>query len=264
MGYLMDCLNTTKSLKINLKRNIGTVVLIVEGASDEFKIFKQIFRNILHYNYIEKSRNNEKYREFIMKNNENSRVIVINSNNSNLSTIKKDNDYLNEVYKSLYVNYGIDIKNVRVYFVWDRDNDSNPKEVVQDLIKKLGNSLDNGYDEMNGLLLLSYPNVEGYIISNFEKNTLLLKENNLKKYVKDKMYRISDIDKHTLLNATVIMNKALLELDVRNYDLDNFSKTSLKVYTKEEELMGKNKYYNLLSLISIILLDLNIITEREY
>ena len=44
MGYLMDYLNTTKSLKINYKINIGIVVLIVEGASDEFKIFKQIFR----------------------------------------------------------------------------------------------------------------------------------------------------------------------------------------------------------------------------
>lgn len=44
----MECHITTKSLKINLKRNIGTVLIIVEGASDEF----------------------------VMKGNENSRVIV--------------------------------------------------------------------------------------------------------------------------------------------------------------------------------------------
>lgn len=53
----MDCLDTIKSLKINLKRNIGTILIIVEGASDEFELLKQIFRNVLHYNYIEKSRN---------------------------------------------------------------------------------------------------------------------------------------------------------------------------------------------------------------
>ena len=30
----MDCLDTIKSLKINLRRNIGTILIIVEGASD--------------------------------------------------------------------------------------------------------------------------------------------------------------------------------------------------------------------------------------
>ena len=57
----MDCLDTIKSLKINLKRNIGTVLIIVEGASDEFGLLKHIFRNVLHYNYIEKSRNQKKF-----------------------------------------------------------------------------------------------------------------------------------------------------------------------------------------------------------
>ena len=53
----MECLDTTKSLKINLKRNIGTVLIIVEGASDEFDLLKHIFKNVFHYNYIQKSRN---------------------------------------------------------------------------------------------------------------------------------------------------------------------------------------------------------------
>ena len=72
MEYLMECLDTTKSLKINFKRNIGTVLIIVEGASDEFDLLKQIFRKILHYNYIEKSRNQQNFKnydEFVMKGN---------------------------------------------------------------------------------------------------------------------------------------------------------------------------------------------------
>ena len=85
MEFSMDCLDTIKSLKINLKRNIGTILIIVEGASDEFELLKQIFRNVLHYNYIEKSRNQcnfRNYDEFVMSGNENSRVIVINAKNS--------------------------------------------------------------------------------------------------------------------------------------------------------------------------------------
>ena len=261
----MECLDTTKSLKINFKRNIGTVLIIVEGASDEFDLLKQIFRKILHYNYIEKSRNQQNFKnydEFVMKGNENSRVIVINSKNSNLSSIKKDEEYLNEIYKSLYFDYGIDIKNINIYFIWDRDNNSNPREVTRDMLSKLGNSQENKDGEMNGLLLLCYPCVEAFIISNFDMKTLFLKEKNLKDYVKNNDYKINRINRYTLLNATVMMHKSLIELGVNNYNLDDFSKTSLKVFDKQEIIFKDKKYYSLLSLVSIILLDLNIITEK--
>lgn len=36
----MECLDITSSLKINLKRNIGTVLIIVEGEDYEFSILK--------------------------------------------------------------------------------------------------------------------------------------------------------------------------------------------------------------------------------
>lgn len=263
----MDCLDTIKSLKINLKRNIGTVLIIVEGAADEFELLKQIFRKILHYNYIEKSRNQrnfKNYDEFVMKGNENSRVIVINLKNSNLSSIKKDKDYLNEIYIKLYMEYGIDIKNINVYFIWDRDDQSNPKGVVKELIEKLGNSIENKNGEMNGLLLLSYPCLESYIITNYDNKTIFLKDNNLKKYVKDHDYKISKINRYMLLNATVMMHKVFLELVVDKYNLDDFSRTSLKLFEGQENVIQNRKYYYLLSLISLILLDLNIITPREF
>ena len=59
------------------------------------------------------------------------------------------------------------------------------------------------------------------------------------------------------------MHKVLLECDINQYDLDDFSVTSLKVFNKQEEIYKNTKYYNLLSLISIILLDLNIISLKE-
>ena len=261
----MECLDTTKSLKINFKRNIGSVLIVVEGASYEFDLLKQIFRKILHYNYIEKSRNQQNFKnydEFVMKGNENSHVIVINAKNSNLSSIKKDENYLNEIYKQLYLEYGIDVKNINIYFIWDRDNESNPSDVTEDLLSRLGNSIENKNGEMNGLLLLSYPCIEAFTISNFDKQTTSLKEKDLKKYVKDNDYKINKMNRYTLLDATVMMNKGLLECGITEYDLDDFSKTSLKVFNAQELFLRSKKYYNLLSLISIMLLDLNIITTR--
>lgn len=262
----MEFLDTIKSLKINLKRSIGTVLIIVEGASDEFELLKQIFGKVLHYNYIFKSRNQEKFKnydEFVMKGNENSRVIVINTKNSNLSSIKKDDDYLNEIYIKLYTDYGIDIKNINVYFIWDRDDKSNPKEIVTTLIKKLGNSIETIDGDMKGLLLLSYPSLESFIISNFDNKNMFLKENNLKKYIKKHDYKISKISKYTLLKSVTMMHKVFLEFGINNYSLDNFSKTSLKLFKQEEKIRSNKNYYYLLSLISLILLDLNIITLRE-
>ncbi len=199
-----------------------------------------------------------------MKGNENSRVIVINAKNSNLSSIKKDENYLNEIYKKLYLEYGIDVKNINIYFVWDRDKNSNPKEVTKDLLSRLGNSIENKNGEMNGLLLLSYPCIEAFTISNFDEKTIFLKEKNLKKYVENYNYTINKIDRYTLLKATAMMNKVLLKFGINEYDLDDFSKISLEIFNKQEELLFNKKYYNLLSLLSIMLLDLNIITIKFF
>ena len=38
--------DTSKSLKINIKKRIGTVVIVVEGATYEFELFDWIFRKI--------------------------------------------------------------------------------------------------------------------------------------------------------------------------------------------------------------------------
>lgn len=262
----MECLDTTKYLKINLKRSIGTVLIIVEGEKDEFLLLKHIFRDVLKYDYIEKKRNRKsfkEYDEFVMKWNQNSRVIVINAKNSNISTLVKDKDYINEIYKILYLEYGIDTKYCRVYFIWDRDNASNRTLVVKNMLKMFGNSLDNG-TYMNGMLLLSYPSVEAYIISNFDKKRIFIRSDNLKKYVKNRKYYIDNINKDSIRNAVPMMHKSMKKLGINKYDFDNFSETSLRLFENEEKIYKIKGYYYLLSLVSIILLDLNIIAEREF
>ena len=260
----MECLDTISSLRINFKKNINTVVIVVEGAEYEFKLFKHIFLKVLHYTYIEKSRNQSKFREyneFVMKGNENSKIIVINTKNSNIGSIEDDENYRNELYKLLYLKYGIDIKNVPVYYVWDRDRGSNDITKVTNLISKLGNAYENE-DYQNGLLLLSYPCCEAYTISNFESVKYL--STNIKQYVKEKHLRISDINKHTLLKAVIDMHNKLLGLGILKYDLSKFGKINLKILNLEEKIYNQNKTYILLSLISLILLDLGIISYRDY
>ena len=264
MVYLMECLYTIKSLKINLRKNIGTVLLVVEGSSYEFRIFKYVFQNILGYRYVQRSRNQKGFKvydEFIMRGNENSRVIVINASNSNIGLLDKDDNYLDEMYKILYEDYGIDVKNIRVYFVWDRDPDSNDYDSTKKLISTFGNSMDNGIN-MNGLLLLSYPAIEAFTIYNFEDKVVSLKNVKLKNYVKEKHYNIEKFSKKSLILAVANMHRILRRIGIVNYSTDNFSKTSLKVFKREEEIYGQNKYYMLLSLVSIIFIDLGIISER--
>lgn len=48
----MECQNTIKNLKINKNKSIGEVVVVVEGESDEFKLLKHIFTEVLDYDYV--------------------------------------------------------------------------------------------------------------------------------------------------------------------------------------------------------------------
>jgi len=136
----MECLDTTKHLKINLNKNINTVVIVVEGEKDEFELLKRIFSDILGYVYVEKKRNGieiEEYKEFVRKGNFNSKIIVFNTSSSNINSIE-DDSYRNDIFKILYEKYNVDIKNVPMYFIWDRDRESNDYKKTKNLISRMG------------------------------------------------------------------------------------------------------------------------------
>lgn len=261
----MECLDTIRSLKINFKKNVGPVVLVVEGADYEFELFNMIFRHILKYKLITKSRNQsiyKEYNEYVMKDNENSKFIIINTKNSNIGTIEDDNEYRDAVYKMAYEKYNLDLKNCPLYYIWDRDNGSNKKEIVEKLLLKLKNPYDNEEYE-SGLLLLSYPCIESYTISCFEKSKdYTIKD--IKKYVnEDKNYKLSKIDRYKIQYATIEMINKLNKLGFDDFEIDNISDLNIKVFKKEEDIYdNKNKYY-LLSFVSYILLDLGIITIKN-
>lgn len=164
----MECQNTIKSLKINKNKSIGEVVIVVEGEKEEFKLLKHIFTKILDYNYVQVRRNKVMKDKFESKNNKNSTIIVANTSNSNIKTIMEDKNYKDKLYNLLKKEYNRSLKNVPIYILWDRDADSNTSDVVLKALNTFTSSLDNDYD-MNGLLLLSYPCVESFELSNFIK-----------------------------------------------------------------------------------------------
>lgn len=257
----MECLNTTKNLKINKNKTIGEIIVIVEGEREEFKLLKYIFTNVLNYNYIPLKRNKIISDKFISNNNPNSTVIVANTSNSNIKSIMEDTNYQDKLYNLLKTEFKNSLKNVPIYILWDRDEESNNKQIVSKTIDTFRNSMDNG-EEMNGILLLSYPCVESYEISNFDKQLyrkVFSSSEDAKKLIKTKRYSLSNITEKTLINAIGNMHRSMNNYKITQYDPSDFYKINKKIFDIEEQKFSDKNSYDAISLISIMLVDLGII-----
>lgn len=259
----MECQSTIKHLKINKTKSIGEVVIVVEGESEEFKLLKHIFTQVFDYNYLSIRRNKIMKDKFVSKSNNNSSIIIANTSNSNIKSIMEDKNYKDKLYELLKSEYNRSLKSVPIYILWDRDVKSNKEEIVLKSLKTFTSSLDNDY-EMNGLLLLSYPCVETYELSNFNKQLWRINFSDsidAKKQMKNIIPKLTDINENTLLLAVENMHRTMKKYGIRDYDPSNFQKENIKIFKNETEEYKKNKYFNALSLISIMLIDLGIITE---
>lgn len=234
----MECQSTIKNLKINKNKTIGEIVVVVEGESEEFKLMKHIFTKVLDYNYRSIKRNKIMRDEFKSKSNPNSTIIVANTSNSNIKTIMDDNDYQDKLYELLKIDYKRSLKSTPIYIIWDRDYDSNEEKIVLKTLNTYKNSLDNGFD-MNGILLLSYPCIESYEISNFDKQ-LYKKEFKNSKSVKDlfkeRRYSLNDIDEKTIINAISNMHRSMQNIGISKYDPSEFYKVNKKIFEYEKKL----------------------------
>lgn len=90
-----------KEIRINKNKSIGRVLFIVEGGRTEFNLLKQIFCNILSYDYIEERRNGQK--KFINRENKHSQVAVINTFESNITSITdQEENFKNHKYYQMF------------------------------------------------------------------------------------------------------------------------------------------------------------------
>lgn len=253
-----------RKILLNISKSIGKVVFIVEGDKKEHTFLGHIFKNILDYSIVEAKRNREPYAKYVSKSNPDSKIFIVSAETSNIKSAGEEgSDYLDRVFSTLYSEYDLDVTNAAVYYIFDRDNDSNMFSETEKRVHVLKNSRDNGI-EANGLLLLSYPCIEAYIKSCIDDciNEMVDTPKSLKLLVGSAKYQYSKIDGEALVKACnnmLLGIKNMCGRDLKNYDLDDFSEIGGKVLEEENKIYLTKRQYVILSMVSIAFVDLGIL-----
>lgn len=251
-------------MKLNKDKHIGRVLFIVEGSRTEFSILRQIFCNLLGYSYVEKRRNRPTY--FASTNDRFSKVGVINTQESNIRDISENESYLDEVFDTLREQYQFPVDQSAIYYLFDRDPKSNTDSpLIEKYILSLTNPYDND-DYKAGQLLLSYPSIESYVISNF-RDTASVPQFLLGKDVKTYIggnpdIQINKISEGTLIKAADEFLRYLSSEQIA-FDIDEFSEASHTVFTKQETEYLSGQGFRLFSMLTLAFLQLGIIELEE-
>lgn len=254
------------NILLNKEKSIGKVLYIVEGGKTEPYILHKLFTKIFNYQ-VEMIIRDKGYRKYNSKEHLTSKVFVINAEESNIKNIDKDNEFLNRLFGELIENYDFDIDNSAIYYLFDRDNKSNTDtKLIEKLITSLKNSRENANYLRQGLLLLSYPSIESFTLSNFKENSFCEKfatGDRLKTYLHKKRINHQNITEQTLVTAAKELFKAFQFMNIDNYDIDNFSACNMDIFNYEEESFSKESMYQALSLVCISLIDLGLIEIEQ-
>jgi len=256
----MDCQNIINQFKIIKDKDIGSVLYIVEGSKREFTILRTVFNKVLGYKEVYGiSRNNRNYYTYEREEKSNSKIYIINTENSNISTIQDENAFVeNQLEEIKQANFGFDYENIPIYYLFDCDRQEDYK-IIEKLIQNFNNSREpnpkNEFNSIGGLLLLSYPSIESFIISNYEKDIHNLQIVDIKQYINNKKYNDNKLSIDTLSNSFIEMIKSVLHLGISEIDIDNFQTANEEIYFKQI----KENINILLSLLLISFIDLGII-----
>ncbi|MGN0374032.1 MAG: hypothetical protein ACI4EN_00910 [Butyrivibrio sp.] len=242
-------------------KRIGKALFIVEGSRHEFSLIKRIFGDVLGYKRIEKRRNRETY--YVSQTDSHSVVAVINTRTSNIGSIN-EKDYLDRIYAELIEKYSFDVTNAAVYYIFDRDPSSNTDvKLIADLLKTLKNSRENEDNMMGGALILSYPSVEAYEVSNFingSYNICARLGSDVKAYIAGnrKSININKINEDSIIHACSELEQYMTSQGIV-LDIDDFADAGINIFSKEEKFFRENEKFFLLSMMSYVLLDLGIL-----
>lgn len=253
------------SLILDKNKHIGKVVYIVEGDKREHTLLCHIFKNILDYSVVQVKRGKAPFQKYESKADKNSKVYIVSAENSNIKFAQNQSgkDYLDKVFSTLFEKYNLEIFNASVYYIFDRDSESNFYSHCKNLSEILVNSKDNGI-ESNGLLLLNYPGIESYIkscVDNTSEDYIETPEM-LKQVVSAGKYQNNKINEACLINAGYNMLYTvnnIIDRDMSLSDIDNFSFVGNTILERENDLYLSKNIYRILSLLSVSLIDLGII-----
>lgn len=252
-----------KTYKLARKRNIGTVIFILEGAGTEFDLLETVFVKILGYQ-VEELKRNEPSGDFILRGeNPYSRVIGLNLKGNHLGDI--NDSELNALFHRLSSELDVKPENAPVYFLYDRDVLSYEEDEMRSYAERFQDPYANT-DGSQGQLLLSYPALESYLVSCFQDESWKLRYQlgkDLKTYAAQHGCQKQMLRSEThLSHAAGEMDAALEDLGCGTYDLDALGPTLMAAYdAKQAGYMGK-KDFSLLSLFSMALLELGILVEE--
>ena len=133
------------------------------------------------------------------------------------------------------------------------------------MIKKYINSREpneeNKFDSIGGMLLMSYPAIETFVISNFEKDMYNFgsrfdfNTQGLKKYINDNKYDDSKLSEETIKNAFYEMITSLDKIGINKVNLDNVKEFNNHIFQYEKN----NSRQYMLSLLLVSFIDLGII-----
>lgn len=261
----MDYQILNKKFRFNRDKNVGSVLYIVEGERREINLLGYIFKEILKYDeVIGIDRTGNERIKYISKENKNSKVFIINSEQSNIQSIANIEFRDKQVKILKQYDDEFDYEDVPIYYIFDCDR-INDKKVIGDIIKTYINarepSEENKYDSIGGMVLLSYPAIESFVISNFEKDMYKFherfdfNEKTLKQYIGDNMYDNHNMSIDTLSNAFLELINSLEKIDVNKINLDNTKEFNTDIFNYEQSV--NNRY--MLSLLLISFVDLGII-----
>lgn len=249
-------------MRLNKDKHIGRVLFIVEGSRIEFSILRRIFCSLLGYSYIEKRRN--RLPRLISTQDSFSQVVVINTHESNISDISKNKAYLDNVYDVLREKYKFPVDQSAIYYLFDRDPKSNTdKTLIEKYILSLANPYDNENGYKAGQLLLSYPSIESYTISNFKDDAYRLRF----KLGKDAKAFIDENNKDMQLNKTseeTIIKAAdeflkYLKMEKIQFDIDEFAPASHEIFTKQETEYLSGSGFRVFSMMTLAFLQMGIL-----
>jgi hypothetical protein len=229
---------------------------VVEGQADEPACFKHIFTDIFGYKTIQMNRRGQ-FCEYGKKET-GTAVIIANTVSTNIKAILDDSER-ERMLISIQEYLGESLKNYRIYYIWDRDRESNKKSDIEKAISKHKNALLNDESFENGLLLLSYPCYEAFLVSNFENTETI--SGNIKQYIKSKRrIKVKHISKDTLERAATKLWAKLQDLHIEP-KLDDMSLANGSLLRKEEEYYRRNNVYFLISQLSLLFIDLGLLEE---
>lgn len=245
-----------RAMRINKDKRIGRVIYFVEGPKDEPRLLRSLFHDILGYQ--DSTTRPDGVDFYIKKDDPYSRVYVVPMPSSALVNVPGDETFLDGIY-ALLSSYGLQRDEAAVYYLFDRDRQSNKVEAVLSRIELLKNPYDNG-TELPGALLLSYPCLQSYYVQAHGDASDFPTSKQAKAYANSRsFFRIDDSKAIAAAMAMLRQMSSMLGRELSVEELSDYSLINLPLFSAEEAIYLSAGAYRTLSLFSLSLIDLGII-----